>query len=166
MAVTTINGVAVEFPDEIIESIVRNIRATFLLVPAAHLTIFRRITIYTPQGTPPYAGGGSGLGYPRLSIYCFDPGYRPQNRVQNLTLLHEIGHLVDHHYGCLDAMQRDAPSDYAALRLEIHIAPSRRTHGPSELYADAYQKVLNRRGVSRRVREAVLASVAFAGITL
>ena len=167
MSEITLNGIPVQFPGEVDRNAAANLRTTLQLVPARHLPILRRIVVFTPQpSADPYAGGDSGQGYPRLSALCFDRRRRPNNYPFNLTLLHEIGHIVDHHFHCLETMRREAPDDYAALQVEIHIAPERRTHGAGELFADAYQKVLTGRGASQRVRAAVMASTAFVGVYL
>jgi hypothetical protein len=159
---TTIFGKLIRFQNEITDTAVANIRDTLWVVPTQHLSIIRQIDIVPPLmlGTDPnYAGGGSGVGYPRLSELCFDRGFRPNNFPINLTLLHEIGHIVDHHYGALASL---GPEHQATLRA-IPIPASALTRGEGEYFAIAYQQVISG-GASEAVRAAVIASSAFVGV--
>lgn len=159
---TTIFGKLIRFQNEISDVAVTNIRDTLWVVPTEHLRLIRQIDVVPPLmlgNDPNYAGGGSGLGYPRLSELCFDRGFRPNNFPINLTLLHEIGHIVDHHYGALANL---SPEHQATLRA-IAIPPSARTQGEGEYFAIAYQLVIARTA-SEAVRAAVISSPAFVGV--
>lgn len=156
---TRILGIRVRFQNEINANAVENLRNTLRLVPTPHLRIIRQIDVVPPLNfgsNPRYAGGGSGRGYPRLSELCFDNHY---NFPHNLTLLHEIGHIVENSYHCLVNM---APDQRAVLDA-IEIPATARTHGAGEHYAIAYQQVINGRA-SERVRNAVFSSRAFSGV--
>lgn len=152
-------GRLVRFRNEIMDVAVTNLGDTLRIVPSPHLLRIRQIDVVPPlmMGHDPlYAGGGSGLGYPRLSELCFDRRQRPDNFPLNLTLLHEIGHILDHFHGCLANL---TPEHQATLRA-IAIPPSARTHGAGEHYAIAYQQVIAGGG-SEAVRAAVFSSRAF-----
>lgn len=157
-------GILVRFQNEITEIAAANIRATLAIVPTQHLRSIRQIDVLPPlrfgHGAL-YAGGGSGVGYPRLSELCFDRRYRAGNFPINKTLLHEIGHILDHAYDCLTSL---APEHQATLRA-IPIPASARTHGPGECYAIAYQTVISGHA-SEAVRAAVLSSRAFSGVDM
>ena len=157
-------GKLVRFQHAIMDVAVGNLRDTLAIVPTQHLPLIRQIDVVAPQTLghgPEYAGGGSGVGYPRLSELCFDTRYREGNFPINLTLLHEIGHILDHHYDCLN----NSSAEHAATFRAMRIPPSARTHGPGESYAIAYQEVITG-GASDAVRAAVLASRAFVGVDM
>lgn len=162
MKEVSIYGKLVRFQNEILEVAVANLRDTLWVVPTPHLLLIRQIDVVPPlmMGSDPrYAGGGSGLGYPRLSELCFDRRSRPNNFPLNLTLLHEIGHILDHVHGCLANL---TPAHLATLRT-IAIPPTARTHGEGEYYAIAYQQVIAG-SASEAVRAAVFSSRAFLGV--
>ncbi len=158
-------GILVRFQNEVTELAVENLSATLIVVPTEHLRSIRQIDVVPPRvlahDNPVYAGGGSGLGYPRLSELCFDRRYRAGNFPLNKTLLHEIGHILDHAYDCLASL----PPEHQATLRAIEIPASARTHGPGECYAIAYQTVFTG-GASDAVRAAVLASRAFSGVDM
>lgn len=159
---TMIFGKRIRFQNEISDVAVANIRDTLWIVPTQHLMIFQQIDVVPPLmlgSDPNYAGGGSGRGFPRLSELCFDRGFRPNNFPINLTLLHEIGHIVDHHYGAFAGL---GPEHQSTLR-SIPIPATARTRGEGEYFAIAYQQVISG-SASEAVRAAVLASTAFAGV--
>lgn len=155
-------GKLIRFQNAVIDVAVNNLRDTLAVVPTQHLLRIRQIDVLPPLmlgSDPNYAGGGSGLGYPRLSELCFSRHHRPNNFPRNRTLLHEVGHILDHAYDCLRAL---TPEHQATLRA-IRIPPSARTHGAGEHYAIAYQQVMSG-GASDAVRAAVFASRAFLGV--
>lgn len=159
---TTIFGKLIRFQNAISDTAVANIRDTLWVVPTQHLTIIRQIDVVPPlmlASNPNYAGGGSGRGYPRLSELCFDRGFRPNNFPINLTLLHEIGHIVDHHYGAFAGLS----TEHKATLRTITIPASALTQGEGEYFAIAYQQVISG-SASAAVRSAVLASSAFEGV--
>jgi hypothetical protein len=159
---TGIFGVRVFFRSELNQATNNNLRNTLWIVPTQHLAIIRQIDIVPPGNFghgPRYAGGGSGIGYPRLSELSFDTAYRPNNFPHNLTLLHEIGHIVENHFHCLT----NSASEHREVLDAVPIPPAGRTHGPGEHYAIAYQQVIVGRSTPE-VRAAVLASVAFNGV--
>ena len=155
-------GKRVRFHNEIMNVAVTNLRDTLWIVPTQHLLRIRQIDVLPPlmlDNDPRFAGGGSGLGYPRLSELSFDRHRRPQNFPLNLTLLHEIGHILDHAYGCLGNLTLE----HRATLLAITIPASARTHGAGEHFAIAYQQVIAGRA-SEAVRAAVFSSRAFHGV--
>lgn len=162
-------GKLVRFQNAVIPVAITNLTDTLALVPTQHLPLIRQIDVVTPASMghgPHYAGGGSGLGYPRLSELCFDRRHRPNNFPINRTLLHEIGHILDHLFGCLDNL----PAAHQAVLRAVPIPASARTHGAGEHYAIAYQQVISSTapgadgGPSDAVRAAVFASRAFSGV--
>ncbi|MCA9191022.1 MAG: hypothetical protein KDB03_04655 [Planctomycetales bacterium] len=155
-------GKLVRFQHEILDVAVSNIRDTLWVVPTQHLFLIRQIDVVPPLmlgSNPNYSGGGSGVGYPRLSTLCFDRGHKPHNFPLNLTLLHEIGHILDEHYGALVNL----PREHQATLRAIGIPAGARTHGDGEHYAIAYQQVIVGTA-SAAVRTAVFASRPFEGV--
>ncbi len=157
-------GKRVRFQNAVTDVAVTNLTDTLMRVPSAHLLVIRQIDVVPPlmMGTDPlYAGGGSGLGYPRLSERCFLRTVKPENFPINLTLLHEIGHILDHLYACLEHL----PPEHRATMRTIRIPPTARTHGHGETYAIGYQQVITG-GATDAVRAAILASRAFDGVDM
>ena len=156
-------GKLVRFRNAVMPVAVANLGDTLRIVPTQHLMRIRQIDVVPPltlaPGDPRYSGGGSGVGYPRLSELCFDRAIKPGNFPLNRTLLHEIGHILDHAFNCLSTL---TPAHQASL-MTIPIPRGARTHGPGECYAIAYQQVMTG-GASDPVRAAVLASRAFLGV--
>lgn len=159
---SAVAGVCVNFDRDPPRGAMENIMATLELVPYEHRALINRIDVFTPPRAQPgqeaYSGGGSGQGYPRLSVLCFD---RPRNRQHNKTLLHEIGHIIDQHYHCSDWLIREGSQYMQALQRNITISSRRRTRGNAEYFADGYQQVMSRTA-RPEVREAILATPAFA----
>ena len=157
-----IYGLRIRFRNELSKIAVENLRGTLWIVPTQHLQIIQQIDVVPPGNFghgPRYAGGGSGVGYPRLSELCFDKNERPNNFPYNLTLLHEIGHVVENTYECL----ANSTPEHRSVLNTVRIPPAGRTHGPGEHFAIAYQQVIVRRA-SPAVRAAVLASDSFVGV--
>lgn len=158
-----INGKLVRFQNAVSDIAVSNLRNTLRIIPLEHIQRIRQIDVLSPSRFghgPDYAGGGSGVGYPRLSELCFDRSKRPNNFPINLTLLHEVGHVMDQLYQCWASL---APEHQLTLQQQIRIPPEGRSHGIGEYYAIAYQTVLTC-GASEAVRTAVLSSTAFSGV--
>lgn len=162
----TIQGVRVRYRNRISPLVVANLSNTLALVPVAHRSILRQIDVLPPANFgngPEYAGGGSGVGWPRLSELCFDTRYRPHNFPHNRTLLHEIGHIVEKHYRCLDNLSEDNRNVING----VPIPPTAHTRGPEEHYAIAYEGVFSGSAyASEEVRRALYASRAFNGINM
>ncbi len=135
-------------------------------LPREHLVLLPRITVgERPPATDhprSYGGGGSahrgmpGGPYLRLNWRIFQA---PWNQgFLNNTILHEVGHIVDWAYGCMDALRIEHRTHYRALISHPH---SGRTQGPSEHYADAYADYFIGHRMSNARQEALLASRAF-----
>ena len=157
-------GKLVRFQNAVTDVAVTNLRDTLAVVPTQHLLQIRQIDVVPPLSlshNPNYSGGGSGLGYPRLSELCFDRSRKPRNFPLNRTLLHEVGHVLDHIYSCLATL---APEHLASLNA-IQISEEAQTHGAGERYAAAYQRVICGTATDT-IRAAVLASRAFSGVDL
>ena len=155
-------GILVRFRHGVPPFALTNLRATLGVVPPEHREEIRQIDVVPPSWMgedPHYAGGGSGLGYPRLSRLCFDRRYRSGNFPLNLTLLHEIGHVLDRLHACTASLT----PEHRAVIGAIPIPANARTHGPGEHYAIAYQQVMAG-GASEAVRAAVFSSTAFSGV--
>lgn len=155
-------GTRVVFTNDATDVAVLNLTDTLRVVPQQHRAILRQIAVVPPARFghgPRYAGGGSGIGYPRLSELSFDRRERPNNFPLNLTLLHEIGHVLEDTFRCMGNLTRE----HRAILRSVPIPASAHTHGEEEHFAIAYQQVMTR-GASDAVRSAVLASRAFNGI--
>ena len=161
-----IQGVRVRSRNGISPLIVDNLTNTLTIVPAAHRSLLRQVDVLPPANFghgDEYAGGGSGVGWPRLSELCFDRRYRPHNFPLNRTLLHEIGHIVSQHYQCLSQLGEE----YREVINGVPIPPTAHTRGPEEHYAIAYEGVFSGSAYgTAAVREALYASRAFEGISI
>lgn len=170
MEETQIRGVRVRFRNPLTSDALLSLNRTLVVVPAAHLRLLRQIDVLPPANfgvrnddgeiDTTYAGGGSGIGWPRVSELCFVITERPNNVPLNLTLLHEIGHVMETHFSCL----RFLPPDHRRVLDSVPIPTDAHTHGPTEHYAIAYQKVLCGTATAP-VARAVYASRAFEGIS-
>ena len=159
---TEVHGVRVRFRNDIDSDAVENLRSTLAVVPREHRAAIRQIDVVPPSSFghgPTYAGGGSGVGYPCLSELCFDRTHRPHNFPLNMTLLHEIGHVLENSFHCRRHLDRES----RRIIDSVPIPESARTHGLGEHYAIAYQKVLSRTA-TQQIREAVFSSRAFRGV--
>lgn len=158
-----IEGVRVRFRNGINNVAVGNLTQTLMIVPTAHRSLLTQIDVLPPANFghgPEYAGGGSGVGWPRLSELCFNTRYRPNNFPLNLTLLHEIGHIMETHYRCLSHLSEE---HRGVLVDQVTIPATAHTRGQEEHYAIAYQRVMCR-NAPQAVTDAVYASRAFEGI--
>lgn len=157
-------GIRVRFRNEIIDVAVTNLTSTLSIVPSQQRAAIRQIDVVPPSAFghgPRYAGGGSGVGYPRLSELCFDRRERPNNFPLNLTLLHEIGHILENTHHCL----ANLTPEHRATLMAVPLPATAHTRGEDEHYAIAYQQVMTR-SASAAVRSAVLSSRAFVGVHL
>lgn len=113
------------------------IKRTLDLVPEAHLRLFvgRGHLQVSRPGSSPQRGGGHDPGTPwvRLSSDCLDNSY---NVRFNVTLLHEIGHVVDAGFQAMATLSRTHRQLYRLLSSTRHQGP---TQGSSEAFADCYQ---------------------------
>ena len=139
------------------------------LLPPGHLRIVPRITVgeRPPASDHPrsYGGGGSahpgmpGGPYIRLNWRIFQAPWN--SGMHSLTLLHEVGHIVDWGFQCMTTMRQQDPTGYRALLDHPHTG---RTQGAGEHYADAYAAHFIGHQISDARRNAVLNSNAFQSI--
>ena len=161
---TRVSGVLVRHHHPLSDIAANNLRSTIRIIPAPHLRHIRQIDVLPPLNfgsNPNYAGGGSGVGHPRLSELCFDRRQRDNNFPYNMTLLHEVGHIIDHAYNALDSL---TPEHRNTIN-QVPIPRGAVTHGRGEHYAIAYQTLLTG-GASPAVRAALLSGNAFSGVDL
>lgn len=80
------------------------LKSTVSLLPVEHLVLLRSIEARRP-GQVPRRGGGNNPQQKvvRLSAVSFSGSY---NFRVNLTFLHEMGHIVDAHFGCTTQVQK------------------------------------------------------------
>ena len=111
---------------------------TLELLPESHLSDVVAMNIIKIRPNLRVGGGSGQDGYIYISPFSLDNRY---NRVHNQTLLHEIGHKVDHHYHAVDNM--------TALRQNFlrHVHHDGGTQSASEAYGDCYMDYFHR-GVS------------------
>ena len=67
---TRVSGVLVRHHHPLSDIAANNLRSTIRIIPAPHLRHIRQIDVLPPLNfgsNPNYAGGGSGVGHPRLS---------------------------------------------------------------------------------------------------
>jgi hypothetical protein len=109
---------------------------TLNLLHPAHLRLLPTITV----GNRPVRGGGGsqarsqpGGAFIRINSSCFNSPWNQGS--YNETLLHEIGHIIDWEYNCMQAMRTNNPAGFQALMQHSHRGA---TQGPSEHFADAY----------------------------
>ncbi len=112
--------------------------AAVRLIPTPHLRDFDQRGGYiqlSQPGCTPYRGGGHNPGsdpWIRLSHACLREGY---NTSVNVTLLHEMGHIVDAQYDAMHALQRIDQHAYHLLASTRHEGA---TAGSGEQFADCY----------------------------
>lgn len=81
----------------------------------------------------------------------------------NYTLLHEIGHHVDWHFGCMSWIEAHNETGFAALMAHPHEGE---TQGDGEHFGDAYADYFaHPQRLSDARRQALLSSPAFAYLT-
>ena len=98
------------------------------LLPVAHLMVVSQNVIKIHKQLR--VGGGSGTpGQINISPFSLDRDY---NSMYNRTLLHEIGHKIDHYYRSFDHM---SVHDQELMKQIMHRGA---TAGSSEGYADCY----------------------------
>lgn len=112
------------------------IENTLALVPSRHLQLLSDpgYVQVSKSNCLPGKGGGNGGGdrWIRLSSDSLSKRY---NRTYNVTLLHELGHLVDVHYS---AMRTLKTQDREGYRLLINTPHDGETSGDGEHFADCY----------------------------
>jgi hypothetical protein len=155
----TINGLDETQPSDLphLEQLERSLN----LLPVAHL---KHIPTIAVGNRPPRGGGGSanpsmpGGPYIRLNRNCFNSSWNQGS--YNYTLLHEVGHIIDWAYRCMERMRRTDPRAYRVLLQHPHRGA---TQGPGEHYADAYADYFSGRRLGERL-EPLRQSAAFRGI--
>ena len=126
-----------------------------------HLQIVPPITV----GDRPERGGGGaahsgmpGGPYIRLNRTCFQSAWNQHG--YNYTLLHEVGHIVDWAFNCIQRMRREDNRGFRALIAHPH---SGATQGWGEHYADGLADWYARKPMSDARRNAILFSRGFFG---
>jgi len=126
-----------------------------------HLQIVPPITV----GDRPERGGGGaahsgmpGGPYIRLNRTCFQSSWNQHG--YNYTLLHEVGHIVDWAFSCIQNMRREDNRGFRALIAHPH---SGATQGWGEHYADGLADWYARKPMSEARRNAILFSRGFFG---
>jgi len=158
-----VNGVQINMvydADEVTDANIRQLLNTLALLPARHLEQLPTITV----GNRPRRGGGGsahsgmrGGPYIRLNSGIFSRHWN--QGPYNETLLHEVGHIVDWAYQCMQHLPSEDREGYQALLADPHGGA---TQGPSEHYADAYADYYLDRSMSDARRRALLSCSAFA----
>lgn len=153
------------------------IQRTLSLLPARHVAQLVYVGIRNREN---YAGGSTNWVSSRdhdrglwimLDIDSFDPTRREiNNRPPDLfhyTLLHEMGHVIDHAYRGTRWVRRHARAGYNAMMAHPHAGEI--TTGPGEHFADTYADFFFYRESERPTDErmtALLASPVFDGLTV
>jgi len=126
-----------------------------------HIQIVPPVTV----GDRPARGGGGaahsgmpGGPYIRLNRTCFQSAWNLHG--YNYTLLHEVGHIVDWTFNCMQRMRREDNRGFRALIAHPH---SGATQGWSEHYADGLADWYARKPMSDARRNALLFSRGFFG---
>lgn len=112
------------------------IERTLALVPTQHLQLLSNpgYVQVSKSGCSPRKGGGNGgkSRWIRLSSASLNERY---NRAYNVTLLHELGHIVDFHYSAMTTLQKQDPEGY---RLLVNTPHRGKTSFSGEHFADCY----------------------------
>ena len=114
------------------------LQRSLLLVPPEHAEIITRIEARGP-GQSPQSGGGNDRvrRIIRLSHASFSaPHNTNTGRRLNVTVLHELGHIIDFHYGVLRFMHRQRREEPYRSVLSTPYGPG--NHGDGEIIADCY----------------------------
>jgi hypothetical protein len=108
------------------------IEATLRLIPAGHLRVIAagHIRLSHPNDTPRSGGGSDPAPWIRLSAVSLAAA-----RVHSPTLLHEMGHVIDYHYGAMRTLRGTHPRLYNVLNSTAHTG---RTQFDGERFADCY----------------------------
>jgi hypothetical protein len=108
------------------------IETTLKCLPAEHLQVIGagHIRLSHPDHPPQNGGGSDPAPWIRISArsLAHARGYSP-------TLLHEMGHVVDYHYGAMGALRTAHPQLYRVLNGTAHTG---RTQFDGERFADCY----------------------------
>ena len=155
-----ISGVTIEIngADESQQEVLTN---TLERLWVHHLKILPPITV----GDRPHRGGGGaahsgmpGGPYIRLNRSCFQSSWNQHG--YNYTLLHEVGHIIDWTFDCIQHMRREDNQGFRVLLAHPH---SGATQGWSEHYADAVADWYAGHPMSEARRHAILFSRGFFG---
>ena len=115
---------------------IRIILRTLEHVPVPHLRLLSppgHIQVSRPGCAPRRGGGNGGLSrWIRLSAAAIGADY---NRTLNVTLLHELGHVIDSVYGGMRWLQDNDRDGYRLLAATGHTGA---TQFPGERFADCY----------------------------
>lgn len=128
------------------------VRAALRLIPPQHLLDFDQQGGYiqfSREGCTPARGGGHQPGpdpWIRLSHACLSEDY---NNTLNVTLLHEMGHIVDAEYGGMESLHTVDEEGYRLLADTKHAGA---TQGPGEAFADCYMIYLITQRARRHYR--------------
>lgn len=111
---------------------VQVIETTLRLIPAGHLRVIAagHIRLSHPNDLPHSGGGSDPAPWIRLSAVSLAAA-----RVHSPTLLHEMGHVIDYHYGAMRALRGTHPHLYDVLNSTAHRG---RTQFDGERFADCY----------------------------
>jgi hypothetical protein len=116
------------------------LRASINLVPIFHAACIERVEVRGPNQYPRRGGGNDAdAGIIRLSHACLSEAY---NEPFNITMLHELGHIVDRAYGVTAYVQRLGTESARALLATEHAHREGGTDGPGERIADCYMYYL------------------------
>lgn len=114
------------------------LRRTLELVPLQHLRLLTapgHVQVSMPACRPAHGGSnGAFVGERWVRLSSASVG-APHNATLNTTLLHELGHLVDHEYRGMESLRS---RDREAYRLLAETAHEGDTPGPGEGFADCY----------------------------
>ena len=115
-----------------------HLQRSLLLVPPEHAEIITRIEARVP-GQAPQSGGGNNRiqRIIRLSHASFSASYNTNaDRQLNITVLHELGYIIDYHYGVLRFMHRHRREE--PYRSVLSTPYAHGDHGDGEIIADCY----------------------------
>ncbi len=112
------------------------LKQTLNFAPTEHLRRFAgalgHIRASGRQCAPMRGGGSDPAPWIRLSATSFEDSL---NQSINVTVLHELGHVVDYLYGAMAGLRDRHPDLYRLLSQTRHVG---RTQGPGEAFADCY----------------------------
>jgi hypothetical protein len=108
------------------------IETTLKWLPVEHLQVIStgHIRLSHPSHTPQRGGGSDPAPWIRISARSLEAA-----RGHSPTLLHEMGHVVDYHYGAMRALRQAHPQLYRTLNATAHDGS---TQFDGERYADCY----------------------------
>jgi hypothetical protein len=111
---------------------IKVIETTLKLLPVEHLRAIAagHIRLSRAGDTPSNGGGSDPAPWIRVSARSLTAA-----RVHSFTLLHEMGHIVDYHYGAMRTLRATHPRLYRILSATAH---NGRTQFDGEKFADCY----------------------------